>query len=264
MDRSYWQKQTKDKPLFPDLLWSRPENKVHAGKLLTIGGNVMGFAAPAEAYAESERAGVGLTRVLLPMSVKSLLPKGILEAEFAPNTPSGSFASEALGELLFASEWADGVMLAGDFGRNSETAVLLEKFAEKYSGQLTLCCDAVDYFLQNPLAILDRQDTTIVIDISRLQKLAVSAKFPTAFTNSMDFLHVIDALHDLSQLYVANLVLVHGKSIFVAAIGQVSTTQFDKLASQTKVAAHAAVWWLQNPSKPFEALTVAAKVLANN
>jgi ADP-dependent NAD(P)H-hydrate dehydratase / NAD(P)H-hydrate epimerase len=255
MERTYWQKQTKDKPLFPDLLWSRPENKAHAGKLLVVGGNAMGFAAPAEAYAESERAGVGLTRVLLPLSVKSSLPKAVLEAEFAPNTPSGSFASTALGELIPASEWADAVLLAGDFGRNSETAVLLEKFTEKYSGQLTLCCDAVDYFLQNPTTVLDRPDTLLVTDLNQLQKLAISTKLPTAFTSNMDFLHIIDLLHEFSDLHAAHIILVHERSAFVASQSRVSTTQFEKLPSPTKAAAHASVWWLQNPAKPFEALT---------
>ena len=44
------QKQTKAKPFFPDLLWSRPENKFHAGKLLIVGGNAQAALAPAQAY----------------------------------------------------------------------------------------------------------------------------------------------------------------------------------------------------------------------
>ncbi|MGC1176527.1 MAG: hypothetical protein WA843_00490, partial [Candidatus Saccharimonadales bacterium] len=70
MDHTYWHKQTAARPLFPDLLWSRPEHKAHAGKLLIVGGNAHGFAAPAEAYSQSQRAGVGVARALLPQPVK--------------------------------------------------------------------------------------------------------------------------------------------------------------------------------------------------
>src|SRR5690606_2345051 len=55
----YWRRQTPGEPLFPDVLWSRPEQKTTAGKLLVIGGNLHAFAAPAEAYNEAEKAGVG-------------------------------------------------------------------------------------------------------------------------------------------------------------------------------------------------------------
>ncbi|HMH31073.1 MAG TPA: hypothetical protein VK534_01200, partial [Methylomirabilota bacterium] len=72
MDRTFWHKQTPTEPLFPDLLWSRPEGQAQKGKLLVVGGNAHGFAAPATAYAESQSAGVGLTRVLLPHHVKRL------------------------------------------------------------------------------------------------------------------------------------------------------------------------------------------------
>ncbi|HSX36615.1 MAG TPA: hypothetical protein VLG13_00635 [Patescibacteria group bacterium] len=261
MERTYWHKQTKDKPLFPDLLWSRPENRAHAGKLLIVGGNAMGFSAPAEAYSESLKAGAGSTRVLLPQSIKKELPPAFHEAEFAPNTPSGSFAQSALGELTSAAEWADGVLLAGDFGRNSETAILLEKFVQKYEGQVTVVGDTIDYFFTLAPEILNRTNTTVVVDMSRLQKLAAGAKFPKPFTSALDFLHVVDLLHEFSEVSAANIVLVHEKTVFVAVRGEVATTQFENLPHQTKIAAHTSVWWLQNPLKTFESLTTSLALL---
>ena len=44
--RTYWHKQG-TKPLYPDVIWSKPENKQAAGKLLIIGGHAYGFSAPA-------------------------------------------------------------------------------------------------------------------------------------------------------------------------------------------------------------------------
>lgn len=257
MDKLYWHKQTVDKPLFPDLLWSRPENRMHAGKLLVIGGNAQGFAAAAEAFNESGRAGVGVTRVLLPDVLQKTVGKVFAAGEYAPSTPSGSFAQKALAELLVCSSWADGVLLAGELGRNSETAILLEKFASKYTGQLTITKDAADYFVNIPESVLARPETTLVISLAQLQKLGNAAHFPTAFTFGMDLLHLVDALHDFTTRYSCNIVVKHLDNIFVAANGQVSTTklQHDKEIWRVTTAAHTATWWLQNPSKTFEALT---------
>ena len=87
----YWHKQF-DSPLFSDLLWSRPENKQFAGKLLIIGGNLHGFAAPASAYEQSQRAGIGVARVILPDALQKTIGRIFEAGEFAPSTPSGSFS----------------------------------------------------------------------------------------------------------------------------------------------------------------------------
>lgn len=257
MDRTYLQKQDPKQPLFPDLLWSRPETKAGAGKLLIVGGNAHGFAAPAEAVSFADAAGVGLTRVLLPHHVKRLLPKGLLEVEFAPGTPSGSFARSALAEICDAAAWADGVLLAGDFGRNSETAILLEQFATKYTGQLTITQDAAEYFTKLPQPIVNRPETLMVISFAQAQKLFTSAKFSTALSYDMDFLRLTDALHEFTMTHQTRIITKHHQTIFVAVKGQVSATRLDPDLPTWRVrtAAAAATWWLQNPTKTYAALT---------
>lgn len=253
----YLQRQSKDKPLFPDMMWSRPENRAHAGKLLVVGGNAYGFAAPALAFTEAAQAGIGTSHVLLPEHVQKLLPKGFFEADFAPSTPSGSFAKTALTELIQHAQWADGVLLAGDLGRNSETAIVLEQFAAKYGGQLTITQDAADYFINNPLSVLQRPETTLVISFAQLRKLGIQSKFTTAFTLDMDFLRLVDALHEFTTKYQINIITKHSDRLFVATAGKVSDTKLDPDMPiwRVKTAAHASTWWLQNPSKTFEALT---------
>lgn len=255
--QDYWQRQNPNKPLFSDLLWSRPENKSYAGKLLIIGGNAYGFAAPALAYQSSIKAGIGTARVLLPDSLQKTVGRTFVAGEYAPSTPSGSFSQKALAELLSAAGWADGVLLAGDFGRNSETAILLEKFLDKYSGQLTITQDAADYFTKTPTKLLARPDTLLTISFSQLQKLATSAGFTTAFTYEMDFVKLLEALHEFSQQYEAHIITCRDGTLFVAANGKISTTKPDqpKKVWRVETAAHAATWWLQNPSKTYEALT---------
>jgi hypothetical protein len=259
MAMDYWFKQTAAVPLFPDMEWSRPQTKSTAGKLLIVGGNAHGFAAAATAFQAAKNAGVGTVRMLLPDSLRGIVGKAFIAGELAPSTPSGSFAQKALLELLSMSQWADGVLLAGDLGRNSETAILIEKFLTKYSGQVTITQDAVDYAIHAPHTVLNRPETTMVLSFAQLQKLAMHAHFTTAFTFDMDFLRLVEALHDFTDKHRLNIVVKHLQNIFVAVGGQVRTTKLDEDRKVWRVstAAHTSVWWLQNPSKPFQALTSA-------
>lgn len=236
------------------MLWSRPETKKTRGKLLIVGGNSQAFTAPAQAYTEALEAGAGTVKILLPAKVQKLLPKTFSEMEFAPDTPSGSFARQSLAELLDAAVWADAVMLAGDFGKNSETAILLESFLAKYRGPLILSQDAVDYFVTSP-QICERENTLIAADLSQLQKLATTAKLPTAITSKLDFLHFIDALHEFTSQCPLAVIINHLETTFISAGGQVSTNKPAVNRSPIELGAHASVWWLQNPGKPFESLT---------
>lgn len=255
MQPSYWQKQTHDKPLYPDLIWDRPENRHHAGKLLVTGGNSGGFAAMAEAYGESMKAGIGTARAVLPHNLLRTLRHVFPGAEYAPNTPSGSFAREALGELLSASLWSDGVLLPGDLGRNSETAILVESFVGKFHGVLTLAGDAADYFLADPAPILERPDTTLVLTLPQLQKIGMSTRFIPAFTSNMPLLGLIEALSSFSTEKQCSILLLHDDAVHIAHDGHVVTTP--QKGSAASIAAHAAVWRLQMPSKPLEALASA-------
>ena len=257
MGPTYWHKQTRDTPLFPDLLWSRPENKLHAGKLLIIGGNQFGFAAPAEAYQAAGRAGIGTAKVLLPNALQKTVGSDLMAAEFAASTPSGSFARDALGICLDLANWSDGVLLAGDLGRNSETAILIESFMRKYSGPLTITKDALEYVYPLADLVLNRPDTTLVLSLSQLQKLARAAHSPTAVTFGMDLLQLIEFLHGFTEQHPVNIITKHLDNMFVASGGQVSTTklQTEKPIWRVATASSGSVWWLQHPTQPFEALT---------
>lgn len=254
MDHTYWLRQT-DKPLFEDILWSRPESKAGAGKLLIIGGNSHGFSAAGIAYGAAIRAGAGVIRVILPDAVKKIV-KGLLpDADFAPSTPSGSFSKKALAELLDAAQWSDMVLIAGDIGRNSETAILLESFVEKYNGPLTITQDAVDYFKDIPLSLVDRQYTAIVLSMSQLQKVFIGTPTITPITLSMSAQQLAEALHVYTTEHCATIVTKHNDLLFVGSRGQVSTTKYDEHVWRVEKAAIASVFWMQNPSKPFESIT---------
>jgi len=256
MDHTYWHRQTSDKPLFPDLLWSRPENQQTAGKLLIIGGNLHGFSTVAEAYNESEQAGIGSSRVLLPDALQKTVSKIFEASEFAPSTPSGSFARNALASFLDLASWAEGVLLAGNLGHNSETAIVLENFLIKHSGNITITGDSIDYFLPaSSQLLLERPKTTLVPSFAQLQQLIKATNSPAAITSTMDMLRLVDALHEFSKKHSVNMLTQHADTAIVAVGGEVSTTKTSQTLLQ--IATHASVWWLQNPSKTFEALSTA-------
>jgi hypothetical protein len=259
MERDYWLRQEPDKPLFPDMEWSRPENRLQACKLLIVGGNLHGFAAPAEAYDEAVKAGIGTAHVLLPDAVQKIVGRTLENGEFAPSTPSGSFGQKALEELLTSASWSDGVLVAGDLGRNSETAILLEKFLSKFTGAITLTKDTVDYAVSAPQTVLSRPDTLLVLSLSQLQRLATAAKTSKPITFSMDLLRLVEWLHNFTTTHQPLIIVKHLDTMFVAVKGRVSTTRLHKELPIWRVntAARTAVWWLQNSSKPFEAISSA-------
>ncbi len=252
----YWQIQQQDQPLFPDLIWSQPQNKNQAGKLLLIGGNMHGFSALAKTYEASIKAGIGTARVLMPDKLKPIVSSLFKEADYCPSTPSGSFARTALANLLDYSGWADCVLLAGDFGKNSETAIMLEGYLDKYSGLLTITQDGLDYFVHNPETLITRKDTLMVGTMSQLQKISIKTNPNKLITLGSNLLQLIQALHELTEMYPLNIITYHLSNIVVASKGFVSSTKVKPdINWQVRSAASASVWLLQQKSQPFEALT---------
>ncbi len=291
MNQVYWHKQG-ERALFPNLLWARPEVKSAAGKLLVVGGHAQSFAAAAEAYAAAEKAGIGTVRVLLPDSLEKTVSKLFPSAEFAPSNPSGGFATRALAELLAAAQWADGVLLAGDLGHNSESHAMLENFAGKYTGQLTITKDTADFFCTQPQSLLSRdsrhserseessivpnpagnagrsfahaQDDTgtlLVISLGQLQKLGKSLHLSYAFTSDLGVMPLVELLHSFTTVYPNIQVITRHQNNYVVAVkGNIGTSPApsEKPIWRVTAAASAATWWLQNPEKPFEALMSSA------
>ena len=88
MNLPYWQRQTPEQPLFPDIEWNKPEQRSRAGKLGIIGGNKLGFAGVAEAYSTALASGVGEARALLPDVLKNTLPRTMAGVTYAPSNPT--------------------------------------------------------------------------------------------------------------------------------------------------------------------------------
>jgi ADP-dependent NAD(P)H-hydrate dehydratase / NAD(P)H-hydrate epimerase len=262
MDFDYWQKQSPDTPLFPDVEWNKPEQRGMAGKLAIIGGNKLGFAGVAEAYSVAFDTGVGQVRVLLPDVLKRTIPASMSDVVFAATNPSGSLAKEAEVEAKTLGAWADGVLLIGDAGRSSETAILYEQFISQYDGPLTITRDAIDLVKNSAQALVDRPQTLLVISFAQLQKLFQAVYYPKVLTFSMQLTNLVEALHKFTITYPVTIAVLHRETFVIASEGRVVTMPWESpmLIWRGSVAAKAASYWLWSPSKPIEA--VASSLIA--
>lgn len=257
MDTTYWRKQTVSSPLFPDIEWSKPERRDLAGRLGIIGGNKLGFAGVAEAYSTSLATGVGSVKVLLPDVLKRTIPTNITDTAFAETTPSGSLAKNALGDMLALGDWSTGVLMIGDAGRNSETAIAYEQFLESYHGPLAITRDAVDLLKNTPQRLVERPDTLLVISFAQLQKLFSSVYYPKVLTFSMQLSGLVDAVHKFTITYPTTIVVLHKDYLVAAHGGEVTTTPWENPMAiwRGQTAARATSYWLWNQKTPLEAVT---------
>lgn len=257
MDYSYWKRQTIGEPLFPDIEWSKPEQKSQAGKLGIIGGNQLGFAGVAEAYSVAQNAGVGFIRVLLPDVLRKTIPPIITDTVFAPTNLSGSLSKDAVAEMNAVGEWADSILLIGDAGRSGETAIAYEQFIQKYEGQLVLTRDAIDLVKNGSEMLVERPNTVLVASFAQLQKLFQSVYYPKVLTFSMQLTNLVEALHKFTITYPVTLVVLHKDHILVASGGEVTSQVWNNpmLIWRGTVAAKAATYWLWSPSKVVAAIT---------
>lgn len=257
MQFDFWLKQTRETPLFPDIEWQRPQQRSLAGKLLIVGGNKLGFAAVAQAYGDAKTAGVGEARAIMPEALKPVIDKLALDCVFVPTNPSGGMSKDAIKPLLAGEEWADGMLLAGDTGRNSETAITLEELLLKTAKPAIITRDAVDLLRASYSQLLMRPNTAFIVSLAQLQKLFQAVYYPKTILFSMQLSTLAETLHKFTISYPITLVVFHQGQLVVAYDGRVSTTPWEEvmLIWRGSVAAKASVYWIQNPTKPFESIT---------
>lgn len=256
MNRDYWQKQNPLKPLFPDIEWNKPEQRSHAGKLVIIGGHAQGFAAVGESYDTALKIGAGTVKVILPDSLKKNIPVQITDTLLLPSNPSGGFSKEAWAEIKASAAWADGILLPGDAGRNSETAILYEQLLDEEI-PLTITRDAIDLLKNSYSKLAERPNTLLVLSFAQIQKLFSSVYYPKILTFSMPLVQFIESIHKFTLTYPTTLMVLHNENLIVAQNGNVSSTPWTNTMDiwRGKTAARASTYWLWNKTKPFEAAT---------
>lgn len=252
----YWKQQQPTKPLFPDIEWSKPEQKTSRGRLGIIGGNKLGFAGVAESYSTSLSTGAGEVRVLLPDCLRKSIPPSMTDVIFAPCNPSGSLSRDALPDLTALGVWASCLLLAGDAGRNSETAIAYSDLIRNYTGQLVITRDAVDLVKNDSEALVNRPNTVLIVSFAQLQKLFQAVYYPKMLTFSMQLLQLVEAIHKFTVTYPVTIAVLHRDTLIVAHDGEVVTTKWETPLAIWRgiTAARAATYLMWTPSQPLQAI----------
>lgn len=252
----YWKQQQPTKPLFPDIEWSKPEQKTSRGRLGIIGGNKLGFAGVAESYSTSLSTGAGEVRVLLPDCLRKSIPPSMTDVIFAPCNPSGSLSRDALPDLTTLGVWASCLLLAGDAGRNSETAIAYSDLIRNYTGQLVITRDAVDLVKNDSEALVNRPNTVLIVSFAQLQKLFQAVYYPKMLTFSMQLLQLVEAIHKFTVTYPVTIAVLHRDTLIVAHDGEVVTTKWETPLAIWRgiTAARAATYLMWTPSQPLQAI----------
>lgn len=184
-----------------------------------------------------------------------MLEKG----DYAPSTPSGSLSKQALAELLDASTWADVTLLAGDLGRNSETAILLESFLAKTTDKLVATADAADYIISSPNMVTTQGNLLLVISLSQLQKYLKQRGHKQTATLDSSLPQLTTLLKEINEETGLSIVTKHHDNILFVNNQRVSVTNAKAAPTiwRLRVAVFASVWLAQQPEKPFESITTA-------
>lgn len=254
MSNPYLHRQEISKPLFTDVIWSRPQTRHTSGKLALIGGNAQGFNSVSAAYLAATESGIGTIRTLLPDSLRKIVSKLLPESEFAPSTKAGSFSAKALDSIVDLERWADGILICGELGHNSETSILIEHYLEKSNSLLTLTGDSIDIAATSPPVMLANGNLILALEMDQLQHFLTAIRYPMAAKSQMTLFQLAELLHALTQSYPWAIVTKHESQFFVAYGGEVSTTPNQNL-HLLEISTSATVWRLQQPSKPFESMT---------
>lgn len=264
MEYDYWHKQAPDTPLFPDIEWSKPEQRSARGRLGVIGGNKLGFAGVAEAYSTALTAGAGEVRVLLPDCLRNAIPKSMTDVVFGACNPSGSLSRDALPEIGALTAWASGILLAGDAGRNSETAITYSDLIREYAGPLIITRDAMDLVKNDTDALVNRPNTVLVVSFAQLQKIFQAVYYPKILTFSMQLLQLVEAVHKFTITYPVTIAVLHRETFIIAHDGQAVTMKWDNPMAiwRGQTAARAASYLLWTPGQPLEA--IATSLIAKN
>lgn len=261
----FWRVQS-EKLLFPEIAWAKPEQRSQAGKLLIIGGGSGTFRALATAYDTAKKTGAGEVKILAPDSLRKFLKiDNLTDVIFSPSNISGGFSAESWGDFQAAEAWADAILLIGDTNKNSETAILFEKFALYTQKPTIIARDAVDILLNSFAEILQKDNITIFASFAQLQKIFSTIFYPKVLTFSLQLANFAEILHKFTLTYPSMVATFHAESLVLSRDGEVISSPISsKIAKFSPLSiwsgqtpTEVAVWQMWNSARKLEASAVA-------
>lgn len=253
MEQDYWTKQEPNKPLFEDVLWNRPEQRSKAGNLLIIGGSAHGFRAVVGAHQTANENGAGQVKVVLPSVLKKQLPPDFADGIFLPSNDGGGFSTSGLEELQETAKWATGILMIGDTGMNSETAVLHQKLLAEFEKPIIATRDAVDLLLSDAEDTANSKNLSLIMTFEQTQKLFQKVYYPKVLTFSMNLFNFVECLHKFTTTYPVCVTTYHQDNLISSYDGQVVTQKSNDgqlMMISGEIAAKAAtysLWTADNP-----------------
>lgn len=244
-----------DKPLYEDILWSRPVRRT--GRVLLVGGHRDGFAELQKLYQGFEDAQVAECHLALPDKLSKLV--GNLEGiSLLASNPSGSIARDALAELVHLADESDLVSLGPDLSNNSETTLVMQRLITETHASILIPPQSAEQLLPEAGEWKDKQNLLLVINHRQLYKLATKLAVDTTIPLSPTGDSIAGIALSVSKTFLPSLVITFEDSFIIAVGGKASITK----ANTTKVGL-LATFWLQNSTKHYEALTTAAYLINN-
>ena len=220
MNLDYWIKS--DEITDPNIFWNIPEQKT--GVLQIIGGNANNFATEIKQAEFLNSLPIKDVRLMLPDALQSKVPP-VPGINFAPSTESGSF--DKSDELKFAVEDADITLFAGDFTKNSKTAVAISKVLKESTKPVVIARDTIDTIVDSADEFMEKGNITIIATMAQLQKLFRSLMYPKMILLSSPLMPIVEILHKFTLSYPVTIFTFHQEKIIITSNGKVVTTSLN-------------------------------------
>lgn len=241
-----------------DILWNIPEQK--SGTVTILGGNLHSFAPVAKTAEYFTKMPIKNIRTYLPDSLKSNIPS-LPDIFFTKSTTTGSFDKSP--ELNAAVKDADITLLAGDFSKNSATAVAIADALKNSENPTVWAKDTTDLLATEAQDLLPNGNITLIATLSQLQKLLRAIYYPKMLLLSMPIQPIKEVLHKFTLSYPVTILTFHDGQIIIASNGELHTTPLEKSGYTpltlwtTDLPAKITALQAWNPNKPYDS-TIAA------
>lgn len=255
---SHIEKQS-DKPLYEDILWSRPVRRT--GRILLAGGHRDGFAELQKLYQGFEDAQVAECRLALPDKLSKLV--GSLEGiSLLASNPSGSIARDALAELVHLANESDLVSLGPDLSNNSETTLVMQRLITETRASVLIPPQSTEQLLPEAGEWKEKENLLLCVNHKQLYKLATKLAVDTTIPLSPTADLIAEIAQKVSETFAPSLILLMPDSIIVAVNGKSSIAKA-QTSNLGEITGLLGTFWLQSSTKRYEALTTAAYLINN-
>jgi NAD(P)H-hydrate repair Nnr-like enzyme with NAD(P)H-hydrate dehydratase domain len=236
-----------DAPLYPKVLWNRPVSRRGAGRLLIPGGHTGEFSVPTTLFQAMEAVGIGECTVALPDALVKVLG-GVAGATFVASSTSGSLGQEALGELLYAAEDNDAVLLGASLSNHSQTTILVEKFIRETSTPLILIEDTITLMERQAELLLGNPNHLLIITMPQVFKLAGVLGVPIKIKPNGGLINKLEIVRDLAAVSKASIVVWGSETIIAVPDRELIVTPMNYRMGQLPVVIYATLstFWIQN------------------